>query len=83
MIVFRPLAGIFPSAGFSRRLAPRIAEFLHVLYFGNFLALAQSTSLFTGGAMDAVGALTAVFFYLTWTALHASVAPLRLIAITA
>lgn len=70
----------FSAGDFGSRSAPRVSELLHVLDFGDFLALAQSTSLFAGGAMDAVSALAAVLFDLARTALHASVAPLRLTA---
>ena len=71
------------SGGFRPRFSPNVPEFLQVFDFGNFLALPQSTSLFAGGAMDAIGALTAIFFDLTRSALHASVAPLRLVLLIA
>ena len=35
--------------------------------------------MFAGGAMDAIRTLAAILFHLTRAALHASVAPLRLI----
>lgn len=77
VVICFPLVGFSPG-DFGSRSAPRVSELLHVLDFGDFLALAQSTGLFAGGAMDAVSALAAVLFDLTRTALHASVAPLRL-----
>ena len=66
----------------SHSLAVNIAEFLQVFNLGDFLALSQSTSLFASGPMDAISTLAAVFLHLTRSALHASVAPLRLILLT-